>query len=79
MLATIPPHVAQSAYLFERRHLPYIARLFIKAAVWFTKRDDRQQRLRCAEGLSDHLSRDIGISTVRYDRTAVHNFPPKFL
>lgn len=79
MLAIIPRHVAQSAYLFERRKLPLVSRLLVGAAVWFTQRVERQERLSRAEALSDHLSRDIGISTVRYDRPTAHNFPPKFI
>lgn len=78
MIATLPRHVAHSAYLSERRKLPLISTLLIGAAVWFTQRMERHERLNRAEALSDHLARDIGINTVRYDRHTVQNFPPIF-
>ena len=75
MISTLPRHVAHSAYLSERRSLPSVAKFLIEVAYWFTQRTEKSERRMQAEQLSDHLAKDIGINTVRYNRHAVHPFP----
>ncbi len=79
MQTTLPRHVAQSAYLVERRHLPTVSKWLISAAVWFTKRNERQTRLTLVGEMSEHLAKDIGVNTVRYDRANIHNFPNRIV
>ncbi len=80
MQSTLPRHVAHSAYLSERRALPMISKFLIEVAYWFTQRAEQSHRLRLrSHDLSDHLAKDIGINTVRYDRRSVHLFPSNHL
>lgn len=79
MQTTLPRHVAHSAYMSERRALPLISKFLIEVAYWFTQRTERSERRMQAEVFSDHLAKDIGLNTVRYNRRSVHQFPTHLL
>ena len=79
MISTLPRHVAHSAYLSERRCLPLISKFLIEVAYWITQRTEKADRRMTTENLSDHLAKDIGINTVRYDRKSTHLFPANHL
>lgn len=61
MILSLPSHVAHTADLSARAHIPTFARVLVAFAMFVVRLDDKRRLTVNGGALSNHLRKDIGL------------------